>query len=129
MNYALIRTQFLALESLCLKTSIKKSPTRFGKTMPVSNQRFFDRAGRAWFRTRFGIRVRLILLAFIAALPLVVDCIRDAEADRAELVRAANKQVLELARRGASDQADLIETTRAFLQVVGRSYATFGGSG
>lgn len=96
--------------------------------MLASNQGFSGRAGRAWTRTRFSIRVRLILLALIAALPLVIDRIGDAELDRAERIEAAYKQVLDLAQRGASDQTDTIETTRAFLQVVGRSYATFGGS-
>lgn len=99
------------------------------KTMLTSNQGFSSRAGHAWIRTRFSIRVRLILLALIAALPLVVDRIRDAEQDRTERIEAAYKQVRELAQRGASDQTDMIETTRAFLQVVGRSYATFAGSG
>lgn len=97
--------------------------------MIEGNQKFGNHAGRVWLRTRFSIRVRLILLALIAALPLVVDRIRDAELERDERIGAANKQVLELAQRGASDQTDMIETTRAFLQVVARSYATFGGSG
>ena len=34
-----------------------------------------------------------------------------------------------MAQRGAGEQSDLIETTRAFLRVVARSYATFAGSG
>lgn len=89
----------------------------------------FSRAAHAWLRTRFSIRVRLILLALIAAVPLVVDRVHDAEVDRAERIEAAHKQVLELAHRGANDQTDMIETTRAFLQVVGRPYLTFGGSG
>jgi hypothetical protein len=93
------------------------------------SNRKFSRAGRAWLQERCSIRVRLILLALIAALPVFVDRIRDAELDRAERIEAAHKQVRELAQRGASDQNDMIETTRAFLQVVGRSYATFGGSG
>jgi diguanylate cyclase (GGDEF)-like protein len=97
------------------------------KTMLESNPRF-TRAAHTWLRTRFSIRVRLILLALIAALPLVVDRIRDAEFLRAERIEAANKQVLELARRGASDHTELIETTRAFMQVVARFYTTFGGS-
>ena len=86
-------------------------------------------AGHAWRRPTLSIRVRLILLALIAATPLVIDRIRSAEADRAERIEAAYEQVLELARRGASDQSDMIETTRVFMQVVARSYATFGGSG
>jgi diguanylate cyclase (GGDEF)-like protein len=98
------------------------------KTMFESNRKF-RRNGRAWLQERCSIRVRLILLALIAALPVFVDRIRDAELDRAERIEAAHKQVRELAQRGASDQNDMIETTRAFLQVVGRSYATFGGSG
>ena len=47
--------------------------------MIEGNQKFGNHAGRVWLRTRFSIRVRLILLALIAALPLVVDRIRDAD--------------------------------------------------
>jgi hypothetical protein len=79
-------------------------------------------------RAVLSIRARLILLAALAIVPLIGDRIHDAEIERADRIEAAHKQVLELAQRGANDQADLIETTRAFLQVVARSHATFSGS-
>ena len=79
---------------------------------------------RAW-----GIRGRLTVLALLAIVPLVLDRVHGVQADRDERIEAASRQALELARRGADKQSELVATTRSFLQVVARSFATFAGSG
>jgi diguanylate cyclase (GGDEF)-like protein len=92
-----------------------------GKHQP--RERTHKKVGRV-----LGIRGRLIVLAIIAIVPLGLDRVHDLEAERAERIEAAAKQARELAQRGADKQNELLATTRAFLQVVARSYATFRGS-
>lgn len=75
-----------------------------------------------------GIRVRLMVLAIIAIVPLVVSRIYDEQRDRAERIAAAFRQARALAQEGADKQSEYLATTRSFLQVIARSYPMFGGS-
>jgi diguanylate cyclase (GGDEF)-like protein len=85
-------------------------------------------AGHALRRPTFSIRSRLIVLAVIAIAPLVAERIRDLAADRSERIEMAYNNVRDLAKIGAEKQNEILATTHAFLQVVARSYATFGSS-
>jgi GGDEF domain-containing protein len=75
-----------------------------------------------------SIRVRLMILAVIAILPMLVERIQNEKLDRGERIQAAYKQALDLARQGASLQDDAIVSARAFLQVVASARATFDAS-
>jgi hypothetical protein len=76
-----------------------------------------------------GIRVRLMVLAIIAIVPLVISRIYDEQRDRAERIAAAFRQARALAQEGADKQNEYLATTRSFLQVIARSYPMFGGGG
>src|SRR5688572_24981281 len=75
-----------------------------------------------------GIRGRLMVLAVIAIVPLLLNRIYDEQSDRTERIAAAYSQARELAQHGADKQNEYLATTRSFLEVIARSYATFGGS-
>ena len=75
-----------------------------------------------------GIRGRLMVLAFIAIVPLIVDRIYDEQGNRAEHLATAFRQARELAQEGADKQNEYLATARTFLQVIARSYPAFGGS-
>lgn len=74
------------------------------------------KAGRP--KRALSIRARLMVLATVAILPLLLDRIRDIEADRSERIEAASKQALVLARQGAAAQSEANVSVRAVLQVV-----------
>jgi diguanylate cyclase (GGDEF)-like protein len=73
---------------------------------------------------RLSIRVRLVLLALLAIVPLTLDRVRLLEASRTERIEMASADVLDLARRGANAQIEMINSTRAVLEVVARAYIT-----
>lgn len=75
-----------------------------------------------------SIRVRLMILAVIAILPMLGERIYREEFDRNERIQAAYKQTLDLARQGATQQNDAIISARALLQVVASARATFNAS-
>ncbi len=94
--------------------------------MPNERQRPITanrRIQQAW-----GIRGRLTVLALIAMVPLLLDRVRDIEADRADRIAAASTQVRQSAQDIADEQNELLVTSRSVLQVVAQSYGTFGGS-
>jgi len=82
------------------------------------------RQGRQRLRKRIlSIRTRLIVLALFAVTPLMLERVHGLERARAERTEQAHADVVDLARRGAADQREIIYTTRALLEVVARTYA------
>jgi diguanylate cyclase (GGDEF)-like protein len=71
-----------------------------------------------------SIRARLVILALLAVVPLMLDRVRLLEASRTERIEAAGAEVLDLARRGADRQRDILATARGMLLVVARAYVT-----
>ncbi len=71
-----------------------------------------------------GIRARLMLLALLAVVPLMLDRVRILEAGRAERIEIASSEAMELARRGAEEQNEIVTSVRALLQAVARAYAS-----
>lgn len=71
-----------------------------------------------------GIRARLVLLALLAVVPLMLDRVRVLEAGRGERIEIASAEVMELARRGAEQQNEMVITVRALVQAAARSYVT-----
>jgi diguanylate cyclase (GGDEF)-like protein len=78
---------------------------------------------------RLSIRARLMLLALLAVVPLTFDRVRLLEAGRTERIEMTSKDMLDLAKRGADAQVEMIDATRSVLAVVARSYATLARSG
>src|SRR6266545_3244409 len=78
---------------------------------------------------RLSIRARLMLLALLAVVPLTLDRVRLLETSRTERLEMAAGEVLDLARRGADAQLQVINSTRAVLQVVARAYITLAQDG
>ncbi len=69
-----------------------------------------------------SIRARLIVLALLAIAPLMFERVHGLEAARAERTERAHAEVMELARRGADAQEEIISSVRALLQIVARVY-------
>jgi diguanylate cyclase (GGDEF)-like protein len=78
---------------------------------------------------RLSIRARLMLLALLAVVPLTLDRVRLLEASRTERIEMASNEVLDLAKRGTSAQLEMINSTRAVLEVVAQAYITLARSG
>jgi diguanylate cyclase (GGDEF)-like protein len=74
-------------------------------------------------RPFLSIRARLIVVALLAMAPLMIERVRGLEQARAEHAELARAQVIDLARRGAEAQREIISSIRALLQVVARVYA------
>jgi len=66
-----------------------------------------------------------MLLALIAIVPLLLDRVRDIEIDRGDAIALANRQALGLARQAMTAHNEVIQVTRAFLQVVTSARSTF----
>jgi len=80
-------------------------------------------------KSLIGIRARLMLLALLAVGPLMFDRVRVLEASRSERIEAASSEVMELARRGADAQNEMVVTLRALLQVTARAYVSASNAG
>ena len=80
-------------------------------------------------KPRLSIRARLLLLALLAIVPLMFDRVRLLEAGRKERIDVAYAEVVDLTRRAAGDQLEIINSTRALLQVVARAYITLTTGG
>jgi hypothetical protein len=63
-----------------------------------------------------SIRGRLVLLALLIVVPLMVDRVRLVENSRNERIALTASEVLELTRRGAEGQREIITTVRSMLQ-------------
>ena len=70
-----------------------------------------------------SIRARLIVLALLAIAPLMLERVHSLETARADRTARAHAEVIELARRGAESQHEVIYSVRALLQIVSRVYA------
>jgi diguanylate cyclase (GGDEF)-like protein len=84
--------------------------------------RFISTAARR--KPILSIRARLVILALVAMVPLMLDRVRLMEASRAERIDHAVTEVLDLAKRGADTQREIMTTVRAMLQVMARAYVT-----
>jgi diguanylate cyclase (GGDEF)-like protein len=85
----------------------------------------FFRTGRTARVTQMlSIRSRLVVLALLAVVPLMVDRVRLLEASRVERIEDTAIEVLELTKRGAEGQREIITTARAMLKVMARAYVT-----
>jgi diguanylate cyclase (GGDEF)-like protein len=69
-----------------------------------------------------SIRARLAILALLAVIPLMLDRVRLLEQTRLERIDEAANEALELARRGANGQREIITAAKAMLQVMARAY-------
>ncbi len=69
-----------------------------------------------------SIRGRLVVLALLIVVPLMVDRVRLLEASRSERIASTATEVLDLTRRGAEGQREIITTVRAMLQMTARAY-------
>ncbi len=79
-------------------------------------------------RRMLSVRVRLMILAVIAVLPLLLERIHNEEFDRSERIQAAYKQALDVARQGAAEQNKVIASAHAILQVIATARSTFDAS-
>ena len=101
--------------------------------MPDGGAKFSDKPSIALRRTprkpprggkpMLSIRARLIVLALLAVAPLMFERIHAIEEARGEHTARAHARVIELARRGAEAQHEIILSVRALLQIVARVYA------
>jgi diguanylate cyclase (GGDEF)-like protein len=76
-----------------------------------------------------SIRGRLVVLALLIVVPLMVDRVRLLEASRSERIASTASEVLELTRRGAEGQREIVTTVRAMLQVTARAYVAIMARG
>jgi diguanylate cyclase (GGDEF)-like protein len=74
-------------------------------------------------RPILSIRGRLIVVALLAIAPLMVERMRGLERARTERAELARAQVVDLARSGVAAQREVINSTRALLQVAARVFA------
>src|SRR5262249_56498579 len=88
-----------------------------------------DGGSRKRVSPRLSIRARLMLLALLAVVPLTLDRVRLLEASRTERTEMAANEALDLATRGAAAQLEMINSTRAVLEVVARGYIALARSG
>jgi diguanylate cyclase (GGDEF)-like protein len=70
-----------------------------------------------------SIRARLIVLALVAIAPLMIERVHGLEEARTVRTERANADVIDLARRGAESQRQIIYSVRSLLQIVSRVYA------
>jgi len=96
-----------------------------GATFPNRSQNTLNAARKPsrGGKPTLSIRTRLIVLALLAVAPLMFERIHAIEGARAERTAHAHAQVIELARRGADAQDQIIVSVRALLQIVARVYA------
>src|SRR5262245_18239325 len=73
-------------------------------------------------KPRLSIRTRLIVLALLILVPLMLDRVRLLEATRAERIESAHADALDIAKRGVDMQLEVVNSTRAVLQMVARAY-------
>jgi diguanylate cyclase (GGDEF)-like protein len=69
-----------------------------------------------------SIRTRLVILALLAVVPLMFDRVRLMQASRGERISVAAREVLDLAKRGAQSQREIMTTVRAALKISARAY-------
>src|ERR1700730_470080 len=80
-------------------------------------------------RRRVSVRTRIMLLALLLIVPPMIDRVRLLENTRTERFARALEEVADLAQRGTEAQSEIINSTRALLQLVARAYAALTASG
>jgi len=80
-------------------------------------------------KPRLSIRARLIILALLILVPLMLDRVRLLEATRVERIENAHAEALDMAKRGVDMQLEIVNSTRAVLQVVARAYLALAKPG
>jgi diguanylate cyclase (GGDEF)-like protein len=80
-------------------------------------------------KPRLSIRARLMLVALLAVVPLMLDRVRVLETSRSERLDTAYREAADIAKRSADAQLEIINSTRALLQVVARAYVALVSSG
>ena len=80
-------------------------------------------------KPRLSIRARLMLVALLAVVPLMLDRVRILETSRSERIEMAYAEAADIAKRSADAQLEIINSTRALLQVVARAYVALASSG
>src|ERR1700688_2719809 len=76
------------------------------------------------YRTRLlSIRARLIVLSLIVMAPLMFERLHGLLGARALRTEDAQTKVVELAQQGVEAQREIIDSVRALLQAIARSYA------
>jgi hypothetical protein len=70
-----------------------------------------------------------MIFALLLIVPPLIDRVRLLENTRAERIAHAYNDVAELAQRGTEAQSEIINSTRALLQLVGRTYRTLAATG
>src|SRR5690349_13358540 len=85
---------------------------------PVDHSHSTARPGKP----TLSIRARLVILALLAVIPLMVDRVRLLEQTRVERIEDTATEMLDLARRGADAQREILTTAKAMLQVMARAY-------
>jgi diguanylate cyclase (GGDEF)-like protein len=80
-------------------------------------------------KPRLSIRARLMLVALLAVVPLMLDRVRILETTRSERLETAYTDAMDIAKRSADAQLEVVNATRALLQVVARSYVTLVSAG
>ena len=78
-------------------------------------------------KPRVGIRTRIMILALLLTVPLMLDRMRLLENTRTERIARAVGEVADLAQRGTEAQSEIINSTRAMLQIVARAYIALAG--
>lgn len=73
-------------------------------------------------KPRISIRTRIMILSLLLIVPLMADRVRVLESTRNARIGGTAAEVAELARRGTEAQSEIINSTRALLQVVARAY-------
>jgi hypothetical protein len=71
-----------------------------------------------------SIRARLVVIALLAVVPLMLNRVWLLQASRAERIEIAATEALDLVRRGAQAQREIITSVRSMLQVMARAYVT-----
>jgi diguanylate cyclase (GGDEF)-like protein len=88
----------------------------------MSDDRAKSRKPSRRSRLFLSIRARLIVLALFAITPLMIERVHGLEQARVERTERAHVEVIDVARRGAEAQREIIYSIRALLQVVARAY-------
>ena len=95
--------------------------------MPDARAQRTERGIARRLRT-LSVRVRLMILAIIAIVPLIVERVHNEETDRRDRIEAARQQVTDMARQGAAEQNQVIVSARVLLQMIAATHAQFNFS-
>jgi diguanylate cyclase (GGDEF)-like protein len=95
----------------------------------MPSYRLFTTGTRRAEKPRLSIRARLMLVALLAVVPLTLDRVRILESTRSERLDTAYTDAMDIAKRSADAQLEVINATRALLQVLARSYVAVVSAG